>query len=206
MPLGAPVVPEGKMIIRLEAGSTSTSGGAMLNRDNSDPQLVNCTLSRNSATVGGGILNTFESSPVLTNCILWGNEGLGGTGPLAQIATESGSPVVTYSCVQGGWTGAGGTGNIEADPLFADDDGADNTPGTEDDNLRLSAGSPCIDAADNAAVPADADDLDGDGNVTEPIPVDLAGNPRFADDPATPDSGNPGGPGLPIVDMGAFEF
>ena len=45
-------------------------------------------------------------------------------------------------------------------------------------------------------------DLDADGNVTEPVPFDLDGNPRFRDDPATPDTGH----GVaPIVDMGAYE-
>jgi hypothetical protein len=77
--------------------------------------------------------------------------------------------------VQGGWAG---TGNIDADPTFADAEG------------RLSPGSPCIDAADNTAVP-------------EGITTDLDGNPRFVDDIGTPDTGF-GEP--PMVDMGAYEF
>ncbi len=55
-----------------------------------------------------------------------------------------------------------------------------------------SPGSPCIDAGDNTAVPLE-------------ITTDLDGNPRFVDDPATDDTGNPGAPG-PIVDMGAYAF
>ncbi|MFQ5807169.1 MAG: hypothetical protein ACE5I3_12040, partial [Phycisphaerae bacterium] len=105
------------------------------------------------------------------------------------------------SCVQGGYDGIG---NIDADPLFVDPDGPDNDPNTwEDNDYRLSVGSPCIDAGDNDAVPPDIADLDGDGDVDEPIPFDLDGNPRFVDDPGMPDSGN-GTP--PIVDMGAYEF
>ncbi len=39
------------------------------------------------------------------------------------------------------------------------------------------------------------------------ILTDLDGNPRFVDDPATPDTGVPGGAGGDaIVDMGAYEF
>ena len=60
----------------------------------------------------------------------------------------------------------------------------------EVNDYRLTAASPCIDAADNTAVPTD-------------INTDLDGNPRFVDDPDTPDTGN-GDP--PIVDMGAYEF
>jgi hypothetical protein len=56
--------------------------------------------------------------------------------------------------------------------------------------MRLRSGSPCIDAGSNAALPVDA--------VT-----DVDGNPRFLDDPDTPDTGA-GTP--PIVDMGAYEF
>ncbi|MBU0718193.1 MAG: right-handed parallel beta-helix repeat-containing protein, partial [Planctomycetes bacterium] len=70
-------------------------------------------------------------------------------------------------------------------------------------SYRLSAGSPCIDAGNNTAVPADKLDLDDDGNTTEPIPFDLDGSPRFQDDLATVDTGN-GAP--PIVDMGAYEY
>jgi hypothetical protein len=135
-----------------------------------------------------------SSSPTLTNCILWANTA-------QQISVYSGSPVVTYCDVQGGWSG---TGNIDGDPLFRDPDGLDNDPNTFGDNdYRLSYGSPCIDAGDNAAVPADMADLDGDGDTQEPTPWDLDGWLRFIDDPNTPDTGS-GDP--PVVDMGAFEF
>ncbi len=78
-----------------------------------------------------------------------------------------------------------GDGNIDADPLFVDPEG-------DEANLRLLAGSPCIDAADNTAVPPG-------------VETDLDGNPRFIEDPDTPDTGNPDGIN-PIVDMGAYEF
>jgi hypothetical protein len=43
-------------------------------------------------------------------------------------------------------------------------------------------------------------DLDGDGDTAEITPLDLDGNPRFADDPNTPDAGC----GAPVVvDIGA---
>jgi hypothetical protein len=73
--------------------------------------------------LGGGIW-TNKSQPVVINTIIWGNQA--GTYP--QI---SGSPTVVYSDIQGGYAG---TGNINADPLFADTENGDfhlleNSPG-----------------------------------------------------------------------------
>ena len=60
-------------------------------------------------------------------------------------------------------------GNIDADPLFVDADGPDDIPGTEDDDLRLSAGSPCINTGDPDFVPEpDETDIDGDARVIGP--------------------------------------
>ncbi|MBI4578304.1 MAG: right-handed parallel beta-helix repeat-containing protein [Planctomycetes bacterium] len=184
------------------SGNSGQLGGAVLNRDHADATITNGTFSGNVATFGGGVYNALDSSPVLTNCILWSNTDSGLSLVDAQIRTDSGTPEVTYSCVQGGWAGAGGTGNIATDPLFVDADGADGTAGTTDDDLALQAGSPAIDAGDNDAVPADTLDVDGDGNLTEPTPTDRAANPRFADDGAVADTGNGT---APIVDMGALE-
>lgn len=151
---------------------------------------------------GGGIYNSTASSPTVHNCVLWENTDSGGTDESAQIHIDTGSLCVYHSCVQGCWTGCG-TSNICVDPLFADADGPDDVVGTADDNLRLLPGSPCIDAGNNAAVPPDVADLDGDGNTTELTPVDLDGNLRFLDDPSTLDTGNSI---CPIIEMGAYEF
>ena len=124
-------------------GNWAYAGGGMTNGENSNPTLTNCTFSGNSADYGGGMrnwnssptltnctfsgnsaegicggMNNYNSSPTLTNCILWGNAGRDGMDESAQICGET--PVVNYCCIQG-WTGAlGGTGNINADPLFLD--------------------------------------------------------------------------------------
>jgi hypothetical protein len=80
-----------------------------------------------------------------------------------------------------------GAYNINADPCFVN---------PAKGNYRLLPNSPCIDAGNNSAVPADIPDLDGDGNTAESIPFDIAGNPRIAD-------GNCDG--QVTVDMGAYE-
>jgi parallel beta-helix repeat protein len=170
------------------SGNTADyNGGGMFNRSNSSPTVTNCTFSGNTANYpnGGGMYNGYSSTPTVTNSILWGNSP-------DEIYNDSLSTVtVSFSDVQCGlpsYTVDGG-GNIDADPLFVDADGPDNTAGTEDDNLYLQDSSPCIDAGDNAAVPAG-------------ISFDLNGNPRFIDLPDSPDTGNGT---APLVDMGPYE-
>ncbi|MFH1419698.1 MAG: right-handed parallel beta-helix repeat-containing protein, partial [Planctomycetota bacterium] len=192
--------------------SAYTDGGAILNNPGSNPILINCTVAWNSADMDGGGILSWNCNPTLTNCILWGNTDAGGSGESAQIFLETSTVTIDY-CDVAGWTGSlGGTGNFGSDPLFTrdPDDGGDGWGvGNNDDygDLRLSSGSPCIDAADNIAVPADALDLDADLDVTEHIPFDLAGRLRFDNDLAMPDTGqaDPAYPDLPIVDMGAHE-
>ena len=133
-------------------------GGGMFNSGGS-PAVTNCTFSGNTVVQNGGGMFNSGSSPTVTNCIFWMNSDAGGTDESAQIHNDDSSgvntPVVNTSDVQGGWTGAGGTGNLDADPLFVDAPGGD---------LHLQAGSPCIDAGDNNVV-TELTDLDGDTRV-----------------------------------------
>ncbi len=94
---------------------------------------------------------------------------------------------VTYSDVQGGWTD---TGNIDAAPLFVAPGGRSIEGEWIDGDYHLQATSPCIDAGSDTDVPADVVDLDGDGDVAEPLPFDL--------DRTTRVQGS-------RVDMGAYE-
>jgi hypothetical protein len=173
------------------AGTVSSGGGVSCYH--SSLTLTNCTVAENSAGYGAGMY-CGHSGPTLTSCILWGDSP-------QELSVHSSSLVLTYCDVQGGWEG---DGNIHADPLFVDPDGPDNDPNTwEDNDYRLTDGSPCIDAGCNCGVPPDSSDLDGDDDTDEYVPFDLDGEGRFFDDLATEDTGS----GLPpIVDMGAYEF
>ena len=155
------------------------AGGAVF-CEGSNVAMVNVTLSGNSAGALG-FADTAPTTVALSNAIFWGNTGGIPSASLAHVSAN-------YSCIQGGWSGTGGH-NINANPLFVNPAGADGIVGTADDDLRIPAGSPCIDAGDNTAVPS--------GIVT-----DLAGTPRFVDDPTVADTGNGR---CPIVDMGAYE-
>ncbi len=203
-------------------GNTASAGGAVQNAGTADAEFINCLFSGNRASFKGGAVRNTSSSPVITHCtlsrnvsvdtgggissdggeptvansILWQNADSSGFGPTSQI---DGSASVRYSCVLGGYSGEG---NIEDDPLFVDPNGPDNIFGTPDDDLRQTLDSPTIDAADNAAVPPDVADLDGDEDTKEPTPFDLASHPRFYDIPGVPDTGNGE---RPMVDMGAYE-
>jgi parallel beta-helix repeat protein len=121
-------------------GNSATFGGGVFN-EASSPSITNTTFTGNSASnSGGGMFNLFSSSnPMIRNSIVWGN----GT----EISNDASTPVVSYSIVQGGYTGCSncpGT-NGNADPLFvnaADPDGADNIHRTADDGLRLQSRQP----------------------------------------------------------------
>ncbi|KPL08093.1 hypothetical protein AMJ86_01930 [bacterium SM23_57] len=148
-------------------------GGGIQNGEGS-PTLINCTFSNNHAYLRGGGLANGIGSTNLNNCIFWENSDSVGTSEVAQIYLDDvGIPVINFSCVQG-WTGTlGGIGNIGNNPFFVDMDGADNVPGTADDNLRLLPGSPCLDTGDNLAIPTEIlTDLDGDDRILNEI-VDM---------------------------------
>ncbi|MGH7536724.1 MAG: choice-of-anchor Q domain-containing protein, partial [Gemmatimonadales bacterium] len=132
--------------------------------------LINCTV---GSSVGDGIVCAASKAHLTAaNIVVWGSVGE------SIVIRNAPNPVVSFSNIQGGWPGAG---NIDADPMFVQ-------PGTDD--LRLSDGSPCVDAGDSAALPPDELDLDGDGDTTEPVPLDLGGTARVQG---------------AAVDMGAYE-
>ena len=175
----------------------TSSGGAIYSTSGGSPTLVNTVFSRNSANSGSGgaifnnltnpnIINSSFSGNVavtgsaissnsgtvnLLNSIAWGNDDSSNTG-----SQFSGIVSVTDSIVQGGQGGG-----VDEDPLFVNAKG---------DDLRVKAGSPALDAGNTNVLPADSRDLDGDGNTTEKIPIDLSGNSRNVGDE---------------VDLGAYE-
>mgnify|MGYP000010224091 CR=1 FL=1 len=163
--------------------------------------ITNCTIDSNISDVGAAIyFSNFTPIPVpptlnLRNTIISRNIPLPGgsqiqvdrfNSVLNPVTTASYNDLWSQSAPAfgtfGGPTITLGAGNIDADPQFL--------PG----GLDLSATSPCIDAANNTALAAG-------------LLLDVAGRPRFRDNPGTPNTGVAGGSGgLNIADIGAYEF
>jgi hypothetical protein len=152
-------------------------------------QVASSTIASNTLVhASGTALRGHGPTSRVVNSLLWNNARAGIRDEAAQLRLPAAAQLA-YTTVSG-WTGVlGGQGCNGLDPSFRDPLGPDGVPGTADDDLRLAAGSPGVDAGDTGRVPAGLD-------------VDLDGRPRVVDDPAVPDTGV-GGP--PVVDRGAYE-
>jgi hypothetical protein len=150
-----------KVINCTVSGNTANVGGGMYNNNVSSATVTNCTFSGNRAAYSGGGMRS-NTSPTVTNCVFWGdspdevrNDGL------------CSAPTVRFSDVRGGLPEGtvDGGGNIDSDPMFVrpPNPGPDGTWDRVDDDygdLRLQAGSPCINAGD-LVVFAQETDLEG---------------------------------------------
>ncbi len=133
--------------VLFSGNATLYYGGGMYNNGSSNPTVINSTFSGNlAANSGGGIYNSSSSSPQVRNSILWGDGG-------GEIATASGTPLVSYSDIQGGCpAGAScGSGMLNVDPSFVAPVASGGAPTTAG-NYRLTAGSPAINAGDNSFI------------------------------------------------------
>jgi len=127
------------------------------------------------SNLGDGIYVRLVHSYDILNSIIRDNGGNS-----IGIFSGSNAPNVSYSNLEGGFSGIG---NTDVDPLFVDRDGPDNNPLTFDDNnYRLASNSPCIDSGLNPI------------NCTR---LEVGRHPRVID-------GNFSG--TATVDLGAHEF
>jgi hypothetical protein len=138
---------------------TYGGGGLWFNGSVAGNRIENNVIFGNSATGsggsgaggrGGGMIAVFGATINTRNNIVWGNTQTTD----GQVGTASGTALVSYSDVEGGFTGVG---NINMPPLFADT------------SFYLQASSPCID--------------NGDTSLAFNDPAD-PGNPGFAKWPA----------------------
>ena len=136
--------------------------------------IVHCTVNANQALRnGGGFSATSIGAIYVYGSILRGNRDANGQGPTAQLAQRE--SIVAYNCIQN-WPAQETI--LTQTPIFRDADGPDNVTGTPDDDLRLQAGSTCIDASSLTS-------------VSWPFMVDYDHNGRLIGT---------------AVDLGAFEY
>ena len=138
----------------LLGNSATYGGGTSFSTQN------NCTLTGNTATYGGGIY----SSTKACNCIVWGNRKSGGG------TNDVSGGLYFFTCAS---DVALSSGCVRSNPLFVNAANGD---------VRLQAGSPCIDKGYNVLA-ASYPDLDGLNRIAD---------------------GN--GDGTATVDMGAYEY
>ncbi|MFT7898778.1 PKD domain-containing protein [Tenacibaculum ascidiaceicola] len=152
-------------------GSAGAGYGAGMFNESSPSSLVNVTFNNNSATTNGGGMHSNASNTTLYNTVFYGNG--------ADISSSGGSTFMGADNFSENYTGTGFT-QLTANPFLAPTlpKGKDGIWATPDDGLRLIATSPAIDAGNNANLPTDSFDLDDDGNTTESIPYDIAGEDR----------------------------
>ena len=120
---------------------------------------TNCTVYNNT---GGFLGNSWTAGGlaggIAVNCIFWGNSGHNG-----QQIDPGSSATVTYSTVQGGFTG---TGNLNADPLFVNAGNGD---------FHLQTNSPAANAGDPSIfnVNGSRSDMGAYGGVPTEVRQDL---------------------------------
>jgi hypothetical protein len=182
------------------SGNATARGGAICT--SVATRIVNCTFYGNSAVGEGGAVYQDWGCPelVVENSLFWGNTAP--VDPDISLRPTAAVPRVDFSLFAGGATSSWGVGNVEGPARLLDPEGPDGVLGTLDDDLTPRTSSPAVDAGNNAFLPADELDVDADGVLLEPLPIDVAGRPRRVDDPNVVDTG---AGTAPIVDMGSRE-
>ena len=154
-------------------------GGAIYHSYYSQSILSFCTFKNNEAPAGSCLYNE-QSQPNITNSILWHDSDSNNR----PIYDDYNSQTTAANCIiQSGFSGTHIQNN---NPLFIDTS-----------SLQLQAISPAIDHANHALFLSDPLDLDGDNDVTEAVPFDLACMPRIDNGDSDP---------IAIADIGAFEL
>jgi len=185
-------------------GNSDSSWGNAIFVNGGDTNIINSVFAFNSGTGAGGIVGSGSAifsqyaNTRVSNSIFWDNAAPSNS-EIVNRNSEKGTVQINHSLLQyalpSGVTDGGGL--ISGDPLFQDEDGIDNLPGTIDDDFQLLYWSPAVDAGTNDLLFADFWDLDNDGDFDEFWPTDFYGDPRIIG--IRPSS-------FPVVDLGPFEF
>jgi len=177
--------------------NNAQSGGGMFNGSSSSPVINNSLFSGNNASnMGGGMYNTNSSATInsstfsansalngngqaiystsssvieiqINNSIIWKDAGFAGNDNLKE---SLGKYMLNNCILQYPGTGYNINGSYQnLDPKFTNAKGADNTFGTNDDDLTLTSISPAIGAGDNSLYSGNINadkDLNGSSRLT----------------------------------------
>jgi PKD repeat protein len=186
-----------RLVNCLIAGNAGVADGGGLYSWQTPVELVNCTVALNEANrYGGGVYASAGASVALRNCVVWTNW----SGSAGQQVYAAGAVSADRCDVEEGdsWDLYGAlarTACLNQYPVFFD---------LASGGLQLAAGSPCVDAGDNAWAPPGPDlaglarvrDGDGDGTATVDMgayehPGSLPPGPAWG---AWPEDGAPAAP------------
>jgi hypothetical protein len=171
----------------VENSAENDVGGVYLN--NSSATFANVTIASNTAnntSYGYGIHSDNSSNVTLHSAIVASHGGnadimgsFNGASSNNLIGIRGSSTTGISNAVNGNLVG---TAASPVGPGFAD---------PASGNFGLASASQCVNRGDSSRLPLDLDDLDGDGNTSEPVPFDLDGKQRII---------------YATVDIGAYEY
>ncbi len=132
---------------------SAVKAGAILCESAEGIRVINCTIVNNEAQQCGGLF-AGNARPYVQNTIFSNNT----------FPSIEGTALSVSFCLFGVGLPEG-SGNISGNPQFVDPAGTDGMVGTEDDDLRLAMGSPCVNSGSGVGVDLPELDIDGQPRV-----------------------------------------
>lgn len=122
-------------------------GGGSYFSFNTKLEMINCSISKNTAKKGSGIYCDNNSILDISNSIIWGNSG-------DEVYYRLSMPTITYSNVRNGFPGVG---NITEDPLFVN---------SYKNDYHITYFSPCKNTGNNSLI-FDNNDIENDPRIAD---------------------------------------
>ncbi len=189
-----------------DRNAASSNGGAISFNGENEITINGCTFANNTSASGGSIyLGTSTISFAMVNSIMYHTAVIAAGDwvfSAAEIPLE-----FRFNDIKDGWNGAGMSGSGSTTEGDATGSNIDFLPAYSGENstafgglVPTCVGGP-IDGADTGSALVDVFDVDDNGNMSEYLPIDAAGNPRYVNGSTHTSSTPP-----EDLDMGAYEM